>query len=56
MNYLSQNCEKLPTWYEWLNDFYPSRVRGDAKRLSDTKRESDMPVSLKESAMVRNLT
>jgi len=36
---------------DWLNKFYPSKVKA-----SYTKREYDtMPVSPKESAMVRNL-
>jgi hypothetical protein len=41
---------------DWLNEFYPSRVKGNAKKLSDTKRESDkMPVTPKESARARKI-
>lgn len=41
---------------DWLDKNYPSRVKGNAKKLSVTKRESDkMPVTPKESARARKL-
>jgi len=39
---------------EWLNEFYPHGVRSD-RRVTKTETLKDMPVTPKESAMVRNL-
>jgi N6-adenosine-specific RNA methylase IME4 len=41
---------------EWLNEFYPTSVKAKDRKSSVTKMEThQMPVSPKESAMVRNL-
>ena len=46
---LVKEFTRLPTWDEWLNEFYPSNVRSDRRNSTVTKTETvEMPVPPKD--------